>query len=82
VFVLVSAELVMMCPVIYDPASCEIRLGVHFLHAKNMSAAEIYAQFMARMFKDGRTNIHDEEQSGWPSVVSDDDVQSVNQKSL
>jgi hypothetical protein len=33
-----------------------------------------------RMFKDGRTNVHDEEQSGRPSVVSDDLVQSVDQK--
>jgi hypothetical protein len=32
------------------------------------------------MFKDGRTNVHDEEQSGRPSVVSDDLVQSVDQK--
>jgi hypothetical protein len=24
------------------------------------------------MFKDGRTNVHDEERSGQPSVVSDD----------
>jgi hypothetical protein len=33
-----------------------------------------------RMFKDGRTNVHDEERSGRPSVVSDDLVQSVDQK--
>jgi hypothetical protein len=31
------------------------------------------------MFKDGPTNVHDEEQSGRPSVVSDDLVQSVDQ---
>jgi hypothetical protein len=28
------------------------------------------------MFKDGRTNVHDEERSGWPSEVSDDLEQS------
>jgi transposase len=33
-----------------------------------------------RMFQDGRTNIHDEERSDRPSVVSDDLVQSVVQK--
>jgi hypothetical protein len=33
-----------------------------------------------RMFKDGRKNIHDEERSGRPSVVSDDLVRSVDQK--
>jgi hypothetical protein len=31
-----------------------------------------------RMFKDGRTNVYDEEWSGRPSVVSDDIVQSVD----
>jgi hypothetical protein len=33
-----------------------------------------------RMFKDGQTNVHDEERSGWPSVVGDDLVESVGQK--
>jgi hypothetical protein len=32
------------------------------------------------MFKDWRTNVHNEEQSGQPSVVSDDRVRSVDQK--
>jgi transposase len=32
-----------------------------------------------RMFKDGRTDVHDEEGSGRPSVVRDDLVQSVDQ---
>jgi hypothetical protein len=31
------------------------------------------------MFKDGRTNVHDEERSGQPSLVRDDLVQSVDQ---
>jgi hypothetical protein len=31
------------------------------------------------MFKDGRTNVHDEERSGRPSAVSDDLVQSERQ---
>jgi hypothetical protein len=33
-----------------------------------------------RMFKDGRTNVHNEERSGWPSVLSDALVQSFDQK--
>jgi hypothetical protein len=33
-----------------------------------------------RMFKAGWTDVHDEEQSGQPSIVSDDLVQSVDQK--
>jgi hypothetical protein len=32
-----------------------------------------------RMFKDGQTNVHNEERNGQPSVVSDDLVQSVDQ---
>jgi hypothetical protein len=32
------------------------------------------------MFKDGRTNIHDEERSCQPSVVSDDLVQNIDRK--
>jgi hypothetical protein len=31
----------MMCLAIDNPIICEIRAVVHFLHAKNMSAAEI-----------------------------------------
>jgi hypothetical protein len=59
-----------------------------------MSAAEIHRELCAvygqnvmsegtvrqwcRMFKDGQQIIHDEERSGWPSVVSDL-AQSVDQ---
>jgi hypothetical protein len=84
-----------MCPVIDNPASCEIHTVIHFLHAKNMSAAEIHCELYAvydqnimnegtvrqwcRMFKVGRTNVHNEKRSGPPSVVSDDLVQSVDQ---
>jgi hypothetical protein len=82
--------------VIDNPVSCEIRAVIHFLHAKNMSAAEIhralcviYGQNVMSegavrqwcgMFKDGRRNIHHEEPSGRLSVVSDDLVQTVDQK--
>jgi hypothetical protein len=34
------------------------------------------------MFKDGQTNVHDKEQSGQPSLLSDDLVQSVDQKNF
>jgi hypothetical protein len=59
----------MMCPAIYNPASCEIRAVIRFLLAKSMSAAEIHRELCAvygqivmsegtvrqwcRMFKDG-----------------------------
>jgi transposase len=69
---------------------------VRFLQAKNMSAAEIHREISAvychsimsvgtvrqwrPVFKDGCTNVHDEERSGRPSVVSADLVQNVDQK--
>jgi hypothetical protein len=72
VFVLVSTESVMMCSVIDNPARYEIRAAIGFLHAKNMSAAEIHPELCAvygqnimsegtvrqwcRMFRDGRAN--------------------------
>ena len=96
-FVLVSTELVMMCPVTDNPANCEIRAVIRFLRAKIMCAAEIHRELCApvygqnvmsegtviqwcRMFKDWRTNVHNAERSGWPPAVSDDLVQSVDNK--
>jgi hypothetical protein len=86
----------MICPAIDNPTSCEIPAVIHFHHAKILSAAGIHRELYAvygrnvmsegtirqwcRMFKDGQTNVHDEERSGRPSVVSDDLVQSVDQK--
>jgi hypothetical protein len=77
----------MMCPAIDNPASCEIRAVNRYLHAKSISAAEIQRELCAvyvqnvisegtvrqwcRMFKDGRTNVHHEERSVRPPVVSD-----------
>jgi hypothetical protein len=85
-----------MCPTIDNPASCEIPMVILFLHAKNKSAAEIHCELhvvycqnamseetvrqWCIMFKDGRINIQDEERSGRLSVMSDDLVQSVDQK--
>jgi hypothetical protein len=77
-----------MYPAIDNPTSCKICALIRFLDAKNISAAEIHHELCAdygqnvmsegtvrqwcRMFKDWRTNVHDEERSGQPSVVSDD----------
>jgi transposase len=86
----------MICPVIDNPASCKIHIVIHSLHAKSTSAAEIRHELYVvcgqnvmsegtvrqwcRTFRDRRTNVHDEKQSGRPFVVSDDLVQSVDQK--
>jgi hypothetical protein len=37
----------MMCPQIDNPGSCEIRAVILFLHAKNMSVAEIHRDLCA-----------------------------------
>ncbi|GFU08704.1 mariner Mos1 transposase [Trichonephila clavipes] len=81
---------------IESPAKCEIRSVILFLTARNMSAADIHRQKTevygteamsdrkvrkwARKFKDGRTNVHDEERSGRPSVITDDLKQAVETK--
>jgi hypothetical protein len=38
---------VMWCPVIDNPASCEIRSVIRFLRVKNMSATEIHRELCA-----------------------------------
>jgi hypothetical protein len=35
---------------------------------------------MVSAVKDGRKNVHDEERSGQPSVISDDFLQKVDEK--
>jgi hypothetical protein len=86
----------MVCHATDNHANCEIRAVIPFLHVKNLNAAEIHRELCAvygqnvmsdvtvkqwcRMFKDGRTNVHGEERSVGPSVMSDDLVQSVDQK--
>jgi hypothetical protein len=85
----------MICPAIANPASCKIYAFTHLLHALNMSAMEIHHELCmvygqnvvsgrivrkwCRKFKDDQTKVYDDEQSGWPSVMSDDFVQSVDQ---
>jgi transposase len=86
----------MLCPAIDNPSSCEIRSVIRFLHANDMNAAKIHFELCAvygqnvmsegtvrqwcRIFKDGRTDVHDEERSGRPSVVSEHLIQNVDQK--
>jgi hypothetical protein len=85
-----------MCAAINNSTSCEVRTVIWFLHAKQMSAADIHRKLCVvygpnimsegpvrqwcRMFRNGRTNVHDDERSGQPSVVNDDLVQTVNKK--
>jgi hypothetical protein len=40
----------MMCPAPGNPARCEIRTLTRFLHAKNMSAAEMHRVLCAAVY--------------------------------
>jgi len=69
-------------------ADCEIRSVIRFLNAKNVLPSEIHHQIChvygenamndcmvrkwVRMFNEGRVNVHDEAQSGRPSLVNGD----------
>lgn len=83
-----------MSSVIESPAKCEVRAVIRFFTAKQYSAAAIYRELCTvygpkvmsegvvrewvRFFKNGRTNIHDEERSGRPSVVTDELAEQIN----
>ena len=72
---------------IQSPAKCEVRSVIRFLNAKGEGPAEIHKQIVAvygnvmkrqnvtkwcREFSEGRTDVHDEQKSGRPSLISDD----------
>jgi len=72
---------------IQSPAKCEVRSVIRFLKAKDKRPAEIHKQIVAvygnvmnrqnvkkwcREFSEGRTDIHDEQRSGRPSLISDE----------
>jgi hypothetical protein len=50
------------------------------IHRELCTAVYSHVRQWCRMLKDGRTKVHDEEQSGWQIVASDDLVQNVDQK--
>jgi hypothetical protein len=86
----------MISPAIDNLASCEICNVIRYLHAINTSSAEIHRELCAvyglnamsegtvrqwcRIFKDGRTNVHDGLRSVLPPIVSDNFVQSADRK--
>lgn len=85
-----------MSSIIESPAKCEVRSVIRFLHAKKLNAAEIHRQICevygpnimsdsavrrwCREFSEGRTNVHDEDRSGRPSLLTNELVELVNQK--
>ena len=85
-----------MPPTTVSPTDCEVRAVIQFLSAKGVKPIDTHREICedygqnimsdrmvrkwVRAFKDGRTNVHDEEWSGHPSVVNEDLVQKVDKK--
>ncbi|GFV17884.1 HTH_48 domain-containing protein [Trichonephila clavipes] len=83
-----------MSTAIENPASCEVRPVIRL--AKNLKLMEIYRQVCevyrnnvmnessirkwCVQFKNGRTNVRDEEKSGCPSIVTDELVAKVDEE--
>jgi len=76
-----------MAAPIQSPAKCEVLSVIRFLNTKVEPPAEIHKQIVAvygnvmnrqnvtkccREFSEGRTNVHNEQWSGRPSLISDD----------
>ena len=81
-----------MAPPIQSPAKCDVRSVIRFLNAKGERSAEIHKQIVAvygnvmnrqnetkwcREFSEGRTDVHDEQRSGRPSLISDELLQGT-----
>ena len=85
-----------MFKTIEGAADCEIRSVIRFLNARNVLPSEIHHQICkvygdnamsdgmvrkwVRMFNEGWENMNDEARSGCPSLVNDDLVRKVNEK--
>ena len=79
---------------ISNPADCEVRGVIRFLQAENIRPSEIHRRLVAiygehvmnaasvrkwcTLFRNGRTDVHDAERSGRPSVITDALKQKVN----
>ncbi|KAJ4425650.1 hypothetical protein ANN_27846 [Periplaneta americana] len=87
-----------MNDVIDNPADCEVRSVIRFLNARHLKPAEIYRQLKevygdtvmnernvrkwCEMFNNGQTNVHDETQTGRPSLITEDLKTKVNDRIL
>ncbi|XP_071043084.1 histone-lysine N-methyltransferase SETMAR-like [Parasteatoda tepidariorum] len=84
-----------MPPIIVSQAHCEVRAVIRFLSAKGLKSIDIHHEICAvygqsimsdgmvkkwvRAFIEGRTNVHDEQRSGRPSVVNESYVHIVSE---
>ena len=80
---------------ISNPTDCEVRGVIRFLQAENVRPSEIHRRLVAvygehvknaasvrkwcTIFRNGRTDVHDAERSGRPSVITDALKQKANQ---
>jgi transposase len=77
---------------ILSPDKRDVRYVIRFLNAKRERQAEIHKQIVAvygnvmnrqnvmkwcRKFSEGRTDVHDEQRNGRPSLISDDFLQEI-----
>ena len=83
-----------MCAAIENPASCKVHLVIRFLLVENHKPIEIHQQLCkvygnevmseagvrrwCIIFKNDRTNVHDEERSGQPTIVTDELVAKIS----
>ena len=83
-----------MNTLISNPADCEVRGVIRFLQVENVRPCEIHQRHVAVygehvmnvasvrkwciMFTNGRTDVHDAEKSGRPSVIGDALKEKVN----
>jgi len=79
---------------ISNPADCEVREVIRFLQAENVRPSEIHGRLVAgygehvmnaasvrkwcTIFRNGRTDVHDAERSGRPSVITEALKQKAN----
>jgi hypothetical protein len=83
-----------MAAPIQSPAKGEVRSVIRFLNAKGEGPAEIHKQIVAvygnvmnwqnvmkwcREFSEGRTDVHNEQRSDRPSMISDDLLQEIGE---
>jgi hypothetical protein len=81
-----------MAALIQSPAKCEVGSVIRFLSAKGERPADINKQIVAvhsyvmnwqnvtkwcREFSKGRADVHNEQRSGRPSLISDDLLQKI-----
>ena len=81
-----------MAALIQSPTKCEVHSIIRFLNAKGECPVEIHKQIVAvcgnvmnwqnvtkwwHEFSEGRTDVHDEQRSRRPSLISDDLLQDI-----